>query len=163
MSHTQRSWLDRITFLLPHSTPTLVCPSNRSVSCIPQHGVPFGRLAEQSQVKGYEPTVLSRLAARRLRPSRRAGTGSTYNSGEDIATTPASSEVDERPYMGLLASPVLTQGEGSAAHSLQRRKCGVTFITRSYQNGETCGDVFARVEVKSRFTCFGVPFREKPF
>ena len=44
-----------------------------------------------------------------LLPLRRAGIGSTYNSGEDIATTPASSEVYERPNMGLLASPVVTQ------------------------------------------------------
>ena len=33
---------------------------------------------------------------------------STYNSGEDIATTPALSEVDGRPNLGLLASPLLT-------------------------------------------------------
>ena len=49
-----------------------------------------------------------------LVPSRRAGIGSTYNSCEDIATTPASSEVDERPNMGLLASPVLTQERNAA-------------------------------------------------
>ena len=68
MSHTQRSWLDRITFPPPHSAPSPVRPPNRSVSYIPQHGVPCGRLAEQSQVKGYEPTVLSRLAARSSYP-----------------------------------------------------------------------------------------------
>ena len=67
MSHTQRSWLDRITFPLPHSARSPVRPPNRSVSCIPQHGVPCGRLAEQSQVKGYEPTVLSRSAAEKSR------------------------------------------------------------------------------------------------
>ena len=49
-----------------------------------------------------------------LVPSRRAGIGSTYNSGEDIATTPASSEVDERPNMGMLASPALTQERNAA-------------------------------------------------
>ena len=43
-----------------------------------------------------------------LSPSRRASIGSTYNSGEDIATTPALSEVDGRQNLGLLASPLLT-------------------------------------------------------
>ena len=43
-----------------------------------------------------------------LLPSRRASIGSTYNSGEDIAT-PASSEMDERQCMGMLASPLFTQ------------------------------------------------------
>ena len=38
-----------------------------------------------------------------LSPPPRASIGSTYNSGEDIATTPALSEVDGRPNLGLLA------------------------------------------------------------
>ena len=52
-----------------------------------------------------------------LVPSRRAGIGSTYNSGEDIATTPASSEVDERPNMGMLASHVSTKEREMQRHS----------------------------------------------
>ena len=42
-----------------------------------------------------------------LLPSRRASFGSTYDSGEDVTTTPASSEVDES--MRMLASPLFTQ------------------------------------------------------
>ena len=38
MSHAQCSWLDRILFLLPHSTPSLL---NGSISCNPQHGLLF--------------------------------------------------------------------------------------------------------------------------
>ena len=53
-----------------------------------------------------------------LLPSRQASLGSTYNSREDIATTPASSEVDERQNVGMLASPPFTQKrEASAAPS----------------------------------------------
>ena len=53
-----------------------------------------------------------------LLPSRRASVGSTCYSGEVIAITPASSEVDERPNLGMLASPLLTpKREASAAHS----------------------------------------------
>ena len=48
MSHAQCSWLDRIPFPLPHSTPSPLYPLNGSISCNPQQGVPFGRLAEQS-------------------------------------------------------------------------------------------------------------------
>ena len=35
-------------FLLPHSTPSLLDPSNRSIPCHPQQGLSFGRFAEQS-------------------------------------------------------------------------------------------------------------------
>ena len=48
MSHAQCSWLDRIPFPLPRSTPSPLYPLNGSISCNPQQGVPFGRLAEQS-------------------------------------------------------------------------------------------------------------------
>ena len=44
-----------------------------------------------------------------LLPLRKASIGSTYNSGEDIATSQSSSEVDERPNWGMLASPLSTQ------------------------------------------------------
>ena len=44
-----------------------------------------------------------------LLPSRTASTGSTYNSGEDMSTALAESEVDERSDLGLLASPLVTR------------------------------------------------------
>ena len=57
-----------------------------------------------------DAVVVSRAqVATMLSPSRRASIGSTYNSGEDIATTLASFEVDEKTNLGMLASPLLTQ------------------------------------------------------
>ena len=50
-------------------------------------------------------------------PPRRASSVSTYHSGEDIATTLASSEVDERPDLGMLASPLFTQTRQASAAS----------------------------------------------
>ena len=44
-----------------------------------------------------------------LLPSRTASIGSTYNSGEDIGTTSAVLEVDERSKFGMLASALLTR------------------------------------------------------
>ena len=106
MSHAPRSWLD--PFPLPHSSPSLFYPPNRSISCILQQGVQFGRLAEQSPLASYEPNdpvdVSSTGLTTMLLPLRKASIGSTYNSGEDIATSPSSSEVDERPNLGMLAS-----------------------------------------------------------
>ena len=50
MSHAQCIWLDRIPVPPPHSTPSLLYPLNASILRNPQHGVPFGRLAEQSPI-----------------------------------------------------------------------------------------------------------------
>ena len=47
MSHAQCTWVDRIPLPPPHSTPFLLYLLNGSVSCNPQYGVQFGRLAEQ--------------------------------------------------------------------------------------------------------------------
>ena len=53
-----------------------------------------------------------------LLPSRRRSSGSAYNSGEDVTSALASSEVDERQILGMLASPLCTQKrEASAAPS----------------------------------------------
>ena len=62
-------------------------------------GLLFGRMAEQSPLAGYEPNApvdVSSTEVATLLPSRKASIGLTYNSGEDIVTTPAVSEVDER-------------------------------------------------------------------
>ena len=100
ISHAQCSWLDCILVLPPHSTPSLLSSPNRSIPCDPQQGVPFGRLAEQSPITGYEPNdpveVGSAEVTTMLLPSRRASIGSTHNSGKGIATARASSEVDVR-------------------------------------------------------------------
>ena len=83
-SHARCAWPDRIPLPPSHS--------------IPQHRVQFGRLAEQSSTTGHEPNgpveVSSTEVTTTLLPTRRASIGSTCNSGEDFATTHASSEVD---------------------------------------------------------------------
>ena len=48
MSHAQCSWLDRIPFLLPHSTPSLLYLLNGSISCNPQHGLLFDNVTDAS-------------------------------------------------------------------------------------------------------------------
>ena len=92
---------------------------NGSIPCNPQRGVQFGRLAEQSPIAGHEPNDPVEESSTEVRtmllPSRRASIGSTYNSGVDIATVPASSEVDERPNLGMLASLLLTQQRQAGA------------------------------------------------
>ena len=55
MSHARCSRLNLIPLPPPHSTPSLLYPLNGSILRNPQHGVPFGRLAEQSPITGYEP------------------------------------------------------------------------------------------------------------
>ena len=92
MSHAQCTWLHRILLPLPHCTPSSLCPAERSIRHDPQHGVQFGRFAEQCSMTVYEPNdsveVDSTEVTTVLSPPRRASIGSTYNSGEDIATTP---------------------------------------------------------------------------
>ena len=110
---------------------------------------------------GFE--VSSTEVATMLLPSRRANTGSTCNSGEDIAATPASSEVDGRPNWGMLASPVFTQKSDKYRSiqnlTLQQRKLCVKFFTHSNKCRETC---VKQEKVKSRSTCFaGVLFAER--
>ena len=72
-----------------------------------------GRLALQSPLTGYEPNATVEVSSAEvtpvLLPSRRASFCSVKNSGQDVTTTPVSSEVDERQSMGMLASPLLMQ------------------------------------------------------
>ena len=69
---------------------------------VPSHGRSAslsGRLAEETPLTGYEPNVTVEVSSAEvtptLLPSTRASFGSAYNSGEDVTTTPVSSEVDE--------------------------------------------------------------------
>ena len=81
MSHAQSTWLDRIPLPPPHSTPSPLYPLNGSVPRNLQHGVPFGRLAEQSPITGYEPKDPVEVSitedATVLLPSRGASIGLT--------------------------------------------------------------------------------------
>ena len=113
MSHAQCTWLDRIPVPPRRSTPSLPYPLNGSITCNPQHGVQFGRLAEQSPIAGYESNDPvednSTEVTTILLPLRRACIGSTYNSGEDIATTPPSSEFCQSGFACHLCVQVWTE------------------------------------------------------
>ena len=93
------------------STPTsssLLFPSHWLTTSTPQTGLLFGRFAEQSPLAGHEPNapveVSSTEATPIMLPSRKGSLGSTYNSGDDLATSPAASEVGERSDPGMLGS-----------------------------------------------------------
>ena len=67
---------------------------------------------------GFGATDLVEVSSTGVTPvliPRRASIGSTCNSGEDIAATPAASEVDETQIMGLLVSPLYTQKREASA------------------------------------------------
>ena len=59
----------------------------------------FARFAEESPLVGYEPNALVEVSRTEVTTtlllSRKASIGSTYNSGDDIAATPAASEMDD--------------------------------------------------------------------
>ena len=111
--------------------PSCLIKNGRNIGCKTDNHVPlvvpgvqtpggqFGRFAEQSPLTDYEPNdpvdVSSTEGTPMLLPSRRASIGSTKKSSEDIATTLASSEVDERQSMGMLASPLFTRKRAASA------------------------------------------------
>ena len=124
MSHASCSWLDRVPFLLPHSTPSLL-------SCVQEFLHLATRIKEFRLVvlpnrarpitgcQVNDPVEVSSSEVRTmLLPSRKASIGSTYNSGVGIATAPSLSEVDERSNLGMLSSPLLPQ-EGDQCSSIQ--------------------------------------------
>ena len=111
-------------FHLTHSTPSFLDSSHGRVHCDTHHGGLFGRLAEQGPLVSYEPNdpveVSSTVVTTKLLPSRRVSIGSTYNSGEDIAAAPASSEVDKRQHFGKVGSTAVYTGEGEAGAAPSR-------------------------------------------
>ena len=120
MSHAQALWSDFPPFPLPQQVPSLQNPSH-SVEhpCAPRTGGRSGRLAEQSPPTGYEPNVTVEVISAEVTPvllsSRRASFCSAFDSGEDVTTTPVSSEVDERQSMDMLAPPLLVQKSAASA------------------------------------------------
>ena len=130
------SHVDPAPFSSTLSIPTFLfsCPSDRTNPCATPQGLLFGRMAEQSPLTGYEPNapveVNSAEFTPTLVPSRKGSIGSTFNSGEDIATTPAVSEVDGRSDLGMLASPLLSQERETSANPLgiyhSNRECSET-------------------------------------
>ena len=101
------------------------------------------------------PTVSLKCTVRRLRlqsSKKRPTSASTYNAGEDIATAPVDSEVNDAHIMGMLASPLYTQETKSSA-DLSRiyhsdRKFRARFINFPIKYRETCRDVFTHKKVK---------------
>ena len=80
-----------------------------------------------------------------LSPPREDSIGSTYNYGEDIASTPAVSEVDERSDLGTLALPLLSQ---------ERDKCGPSRIFHSNrESSETSSSHFRTCTAKPVARC----------
>ena len=113
MFHAQSWWSDFPPLPLPQHTLALLFPSHGGDPCHPHLGRQSGRLAGRSPLTGYEPNVTVEVSSAEvtpiLLPSRRASFGSTYNSSEDVTTTPVSSERDERQSMGMLSSPLFVQ------------------------------------------------------
>ena len=110
-----RTLVDPAPFSSTLSTATsssLLYPPNRTNPCALQSGLLFGPFAELSPLTGYEPNALVEVSSTEVTtvflPSRKASIGLTYNSGEDIFSTPAVSEVDERSDLEILVSPLLT-------------------------------------------------------
>ena len=61
------SWLDRIPFRLPHRTPSLLDPPDKTITCVPRQGLLFGRFAEPSPLTSYEPNDPLETTVHRLR------------------------------------------------------------------------------------------------
>ena len=108
------------------STLSISTSSSLLYPCAPQSGLLFGRFAEKSPLTGYEPNApveVSSTEVITLLPSSKASICSTCDSGDDIITAPAVSEVDERSDLGMLASPLSTLERQVRPHS--------EFITRT--------------------------------
>ena len=109
-----RTVLDHASFSLQHNTPTslLLCSTLRTgqilVHCNQDSCLAVLPFRVCSQV--MTPTPLSRKAVQRLRQRSYPvkSQHSTHNSGEDIVTAPAVSEVDGRSDLGMVASPLST-------------------------------------------------------
>ena len=109
MMHAQSSLHSSLLDLaLPTRTPSLQFPSHGDTP------------PNKSASTGYEPNDLIEVNHSEVTPiffQARQSRVSTYNSGEDIATTPMDWEVDDDQNMGMLASPLYIQGREASAES----------------------------------------------
>ena len=133
MSHHMSS------LLTPQPTPQCVAPfpdppeQPHPDEAHPQHAGPFSRLAIQSPLIGYESNSIAEINSTEVTSvnpeSRRTSFCSANKSGEEVATVPMSSEVDDGQCRQL-ASPLQmqkreasaifaghTRGESSTSHS----------------------------------------------
>ena len=131
------------TAFLLHLTALHPCFIHRTgvFTAIRNMALSLAVLPNRAQLQVMSPTIPSRYAARRSRlcSNHRASLGSTYNSGEDIVTTPGSSEVDDRPSLRMLASPLFTQkrakGDKTPTERIEQedKKMSLVNSTASYK------------------------------
>ena len=118
------AWLHSSSTSAPR---TPLFPSHVDINCNPHLGGHFGRLAEQSPLAGFEPTILSRWAVRRLRLCSYLIIKKTSNAGVSL-------EVDESQKLWecWLHRCSRRGGEASAAVPFRTyRSYGVCSETRS--------------------------------
>ena len=158
MSYAQSSWSDFPPSPLPRHIPSLLYPRTVPNNHDPRTEGQSGRFAAQSSLTGYEPNATVEVSSAEvtlvLQPSRRASFRSVYNSGEDVTTTPVSSEVDDR------------QSMGTAAHGEQRNKPLQEFIAllekvlgQAHLTLEAQGDLSRKTQRPKKHT--GDTFRKR--
>ena len=81
--------------------------------------------------------------------------GSTCNSGDDIATTPAGSEVGERSDLGMMASPLLSQERETSANPFGICHSDGESSEKSFSHfrpgtGKPIGEMSKQKKIKSR-------------
>ena len=113
MIQTQSSLLDPPHPALLTRTPSLLFPSLGDVHWDPLLGAQFGRFAEQPLFTDYELHDLMEVSNSEVAPTLFQGSSarsaSTFNSGEDIATTPVESKINDAQFLRMLASSRYTQ------------------------------------------------------
>ena len=164
--------------LQKHSTSTsslllLLFPSNRTNTCSPPTGHWFGRFAEQSPLTGYEANAPVEMSSTGATPiillSRKGSIGSTCNSVDDLASTPAVSETSERVDLGMLASPLLSQETETSANPSRichsnRESSETSFSHLRSGTGNPWRDVRTReIQVETRVLCKTLNQNEKKF
>ena len=172
MIHAQSSLLDPLHPALLTRTPSLLFPSHVNVHWDPLLGAQFGRFAEQPLFTDYELHDLMEVSNSEVAPTLFQGSSarsaSTFNSGEDIASTPVESKINDAQFLRMLASPRYTQETEASVdrHALntliEKFPCQVHHFP--IKHGETrrdvftlkCGearcDVFTQKKVKQRIS-----------
>ena len=120
MSHSHSSLLELPLFSHPTLFVSLLLPSRGNHQPLdPRTAGRFGRWTIQSPLTGYGPNAIVEISSTKINPVhfplRRTSFCSEDNSGEDVTTTPVSSEVHERRSIRRLTSPLLMQKREASA------------------------------------------------
>ena len=151
MSHSHSSLLELPLFSHPTLFISLLLPSRGNHQPPdPRTAGRFGRWTIQSPLTGYEPNAIVEISSTK----RRISFWSEDNSGEDVTSTPVSSEVHERRSIGRLTSPLLMQKREASAvppriYHFFWGKNYVKLISHS-KHGETCCDKLTQTEIEQR-------------